>query len=157
MRNACYKKRVIYFSFVSAIILQLLFANIVKWYIQPSWSMMLLIYWGIITPQQVNIGTGFILGLIIDFMFSPVLGIHALSFSMIVYLIIRKIYFFKNIDVLWQSFYVIFFSVIDQVCKILIIWLITTELNNLDCIWNSIVNGIFWPILLFMMRKVHLS
>lgn len=150
-----YKKQSIYYSFIGIMILQLTLSYAITWHIQPSWSMMSLIYWVIMTPKQVNIGTGFVLGLITDGISSSILGMHALSFSIISYLIIRKNYLLQNVSIFQQIFFVIFFSLIDQSLKVLITFLITKVLSSSDFFWNCILNGVLWPFLFFLMRKVY--
>lgn len=157
MRNFYfYKNKTIYCSFIGIIILQLICVYFIKYCFQPSWSMMILMYWIIVSPKQVNIGTGFFLGLITDVIFYSILGIHALSFSVISYIIIRKLYFFQNTSILQQSFFVTFFSLIDQSLKLLIIFLITKILHSPEILWNCIFNGIIWPFLIFVMSKIYL-
>lgn len=151
-----YTKRSIYYSFIIIILLQLIFFCVFHRYFQLSWNMILLIYWLCISPKQVNIGTGFFLGLITDCMFSAILGTHAFSFSIISYVIIKKIYFFQNVGVLQQSFFVILFSLVDQGCNFAITFLTTGVKHSSGIFWNCLLDGIIWPFLLFIMHKIYL-
>lgn len=150
-----YKKRTIYCSLIGIIVLQFFFSCIIKFYFQPSWNMLILIFWVLQSPRQVNIGTAFFFGLITDCIFNSVLGINAFSFSIISYLIIRNLYFLQNVSVLQQSFFITCFSLINQICKLLAIFLITKIFATPEIFWNCILDGVLWPILLFLMRKVY--
>lgn len=149
-----YKFWIIYCSFFIAIILQTILFFPKTWNIHPSWTMILLIYWITISPYQVNIGTGFILGLILDVILGSILGIHALSLSIIVYLIIRKIYFFKYFSTWIQSFFIIFFSLINQMIILLATFLIIKITYSPKILWNCILDGSMWPIMNLLMRKI---
>lgn len=150
-----HKTWIIYCSFVIAILLQFIFLFLIKWCVSPSWVMMLLVYWIMILPKKINIGTGFILGLVMDGIFGFVFGIHALSFSIISYLTVRKIYFFRHVSVLQQTFFILFLSLIDQSIKLLIQFLITHILCYSGIFWISILNGMLWPFFIFLMRKIY--
>lgn len=150
-----YKLWAIYCSFCIAILLQTILHILHICNISPSWVMILLIYWNIMSPCQVNIGTGFILGLILDIILDSILGIRALSFSILVYLIMRKIYFFKYISILTQSFCIIFFSLINQGIIFLIIFLCINMTYSPKILWICVLDGIIWPIIVVFMRKIY--
>lgn len=147
-----YKVWLIYCSFLIAILLQFISLVLIKWYFRPSWVMILLVYWIVVFPNKVGIGTGFILGLIMDGMFDSFFGVHALSFSIISYLVIRRIYFVRYISILQQSFFVLFLSLIDQITRFLIKFLIMDILYVPEVFWISVLNGVMWPVLVFAMR-----
>lgn len=149
-----YKNWLIYCSFAIAILLQFISLVLIKWYFRPSWVMMLLVYWIVIFPYKVNIGAGFTLGLIMDGIFDSIFGIHALSFSIISYLVTRRIYFIRHASILQQSSFVLFLSLIDQIIRLLIKFLIIGILYVPEMFWISILNGVMWPFLIFVMRSI---
>lgn len=150
-----HKTRMVYFSFLIAILLQLIFYSLVNWRFSPSWVMMLLIYWITIFPKKINIGTGFTLGLIMDSIFGSFFGIYALSFSIISYLTVRRVYFFRHASILQQSFFVLFLSILDQSIKLLIQFFITQILYFIEIFEIGILNGIIWPFLICLMRRIY--
>ncbi|URJ27901.1 rod shape-determining protein MreD [Candidatus Blochmannia vicinus (nom. nud.)] len=145
----------VYSSFIVAITLQIIpfFPQI--WWIQPSWIMILLIYWITILPNQINIGTGFILGLITDIVLGSTLGIHSLSLSILAYLATRNVYFFKYISIWQQSFIVTFLSFINQGIIFLVKFLMIKVFSAPEIFWNCLLDGGSWPFLVFLMRKIH--
>lgn len=150
-----YKLWKIYCSFCIAIFLQKILCFPKIWNVCPSWVMIFLVYWIITSSYQINIGTGFILGLILDIISGSVLGVHALSLSTLVYLIIRRIYFFKYISIWLQSFFIVIFSFMNHS---FIVLLMTVSLIKMACfvnvLWSCILDGSMWPITIFFMRKM---
>lgn len=157
MQNKYFSCKVwkIYCSVCIAIFLQviLFFPNI--WNICPSWTMLILIYWVMISPHQVNIGTGFIIGLLLDIALGSIMGIHALSFSIIIYLIVCKIHFLKDISIWIQSCIIIFLSFINYGIISLITFLFVKMMCSPKILGNCILDGMMWPIVIFFMNKIY--
>ncbi|CAD83367.1 rod shape-determining protein MreD [Candidatus Blochmanniella floridana] len=152
-----YKICNIYCSFAVAIILQYVLFFSITWYLQPSWTMMLLIYWIVLIPNKINIGTGFFLGLILDCISCSTLGIQTLSMSIISYLTIRKIYLFRHTYVWQQSIFIVLFSFINQNIKFLIQFLMFSVSYSPKIFYNCILDGIMWPVLIFLIHKINNS
>lgn len=145
----------IYCSFCVAMLLQTILCFSKVWNIYPSWVLMILIYWVTILPHKINIGTGFFLGLILDIASDSIIGIHALSLSTIVYLVIHKIHFFKSVSAWIQSFLIIFISFINQSIILLTMYLFIHITYSLKILWNCILDGSIWPIIIFCMHKIY--
>lgn len=151
-----YKTWIVYCSFVVAILLQFMFLSLIRWYICPSLVMIILIYWTVIFPKKINIGTGFVLGFIMDCIFGSILGIQTLSFSIISYITIRKHCFFRYASVLQQCFFISFSSLANQIMKLLIKFLITQIVYySPEIFWTILLDGMVWPFFMILMRKIY--
>ncbi|MDJ0657668.1 MAG: rod shape-determining protein MreD [Xanthomonadales bacterium] len=69
---------------------------------RPYWVAMVLIYWCIESPEQVGMGTGFTMGLLLDLMTGSLAGQHALGLVIVAY-IIGRIRFRMRFFPLWQQ------------------------------------------------------
>jgi rod shape-determining protein MreD len=81
---------------VSIVLTVLPVPEMVKW-VWPQWVLLALIYRIVTKPSQYGIFFGFLVGLIIDLLLSHKLGVHALSYSVICYFMLKmqhKIYLF---------------------------------------------------------------
>lgn len=82
--------RLIYFSFALAMMLDFIPFSGNLFYWLPEFTAMMLYYWMINRPQSVDIGTAFVLGLLMDIGTASPLGQHALAYIFSAYLIVRS-------------------------------------------------------------------
>lgn len=76
-------------SFVIALVLTVLPLPKVLVWLNPSWVLLVLMYWVLIRPQQCNIGVSFFWGVLLDLLNGNVVGQYALIFVVISYFLAR--------------------------------------------------------------------
>lgn len=82
--------RLIYLSFSVAMLIDFVPLSGSLFYWLPEFTAMMLYYWLINRPQNVSIGTAFVLGILVDIGTASLLGQHALAYIFSAYLIIRN-------------------------------------------------------------------
>ena len=113
--------------------------------LRPYWVALVLIYWCLETHDMISIGLAFIIGLVLDLLTASLLGLHALSLIILVYLVNRfqaRIRFFPP----WQQALSVLALLLND--RIILLWIIGLRgdpLPSLDFWLPPIVGTLLWP------------
>lgn len=119
---------------------------------RPAWVLMVLIYWAMVVPSRVAIGTAWITGLLVDLLCGTLLGEHALGFVLVIYFINRMHIRLRMYPVMQQAASVFVFVLMYQFIIYCIQGFIG-ELPSSRLYWmSSITSMLLWPWLFVLMR-----
>ena len=120
---------------------------------KPYWVAMVVIYWSLETHDMISLGLAFLIGLILDVLSGSLMGLHALSLVVMVFLIKRfrsRLRFFPP----WQQALSVLGLLVND--RIILIW-ITVLLGESLPTWKywlpPLVGMALWPwVFLFLDR-----
>lgn len=146
---------VIVFTLVAAIVLSLLYLPPALDVLRPYWVALFLIYWCLETQDLITLGKAFAIGLLLDLLSGSLLGLHALSLVILVYLVTRfraRIRFFPP----WQQALSIFALLLND--RIILLWIIILRGDPLPSLsfWLApIVGTLLWPWLFLLLDRIR--
>jgi len=124
-------------------------------HLRPEWAALVLAYWCMALPHRIGVGTGWIAGLLLDVMTGSLMGQHALSMTIVAYLVInlhQRIRLFP----LWQQAIVIWMLL--NLYQLLLLWFdgITGQPSKGLTFWLPPISGmILWPGIFLLLRRLR--
>lgn len=121
----------------------------------PPMTLLMLAFWAIHTPRFINIGTAFVMGLLLDVIYSTVLGHHAFAYVIVLYVLVR---WHRRIRVypLWQQTLAIIVLVLIE--RLIYYWIETAlyfapmNFHFLICVPMVIL---IWPIVYWINTRIQ--
>ncbi len=80
----------LFISFLLAFVVTILpMPEVLRWW-QPAWVLCVLIYWTLVSPDSISLPLAWCLGVLLDVFLGTLLGLHALIFSLSIFLLKRS-------------------------------------------------------------------
>jgi rod shape-determining protein MreD len=139
-------------SLVVAIILTLLpMPDWTVWF-RPAWVLMVLMYWVIMYPYRVNVGTAWFVGILMDVLNGTLLGEHALALTLVAYFVARMHSQLRMYPLIQQALWVFMFVLLYQ----FILFCVQGFIGELPKTWwywsSSATSMLLWPWVFTIMR-----
>ena len=126
----------------------------INW-MRPDWLTLILIYWTMALPRQVGVFHAFIFGLLMDVSHGALLGQHALSLVLIIY-VIHSVHLRLRVFSLMQQMLTLLPLLLIQ--KIMIFWVygITEQLPPASTFFiPAITSTLLWPWVFITLRDLR--
>jgi len=145
----------IFLTIIAAAFLSLLPLPEVLLPFKPYWVAMVLIYWSLETSDIISLGLAFLIGLVLDILSGSLVGLHALSLVVMVFLVLRfrfRLRFFPP----WQQALSVLGLLVND--RIILIW-ITLLLGESLPTWKywlpPLVGMALWPWLFLLLDRIR--
>lgn len=150
-------RRLVFLTVVAAILLSLLPLPEALLPFKPYWVAMVVIYWALETQDMMGMGLAFLTGLVLDVLSGSLMGMHALSLVVMVFLVQRfrsRLRFFPP----WQQALSVFGLLVND--RIILIW-ITALLGEPMPTWKywlaPVVGMALWPWIFLLLDRMRAS
>lgn len=125
--------------------------------LRPYWVALVLIYWALEVKGSVSLGGAFVIGLVLDVFSGSLMGMHALSLVVIVYLVERfraRLRFFPP----WQqALSVLGLLANDRIILIWIVALLGEPVPTWEYWLPPMVGMALWPWLFLLIDRVRIG
>ena len=157
MTSSRESRGLIFLTIIAAVLLSLLPLPAVLLPFKPYWVAMVVIYWSLETHDIIGLGLAFLIGLILDTLSGSLMGLHALSLVIMVFLVQRfrsRLRFFPP----WQQALSVLGLLVND--RIILIW-ITVLLGESLPTWKywlpPLVGMAIWPWLFLLLDRIRAS
>ncbi|MSR17468.1 MAG: rod shape-determining protein MreD [Methylococcaceae bacterium] len=123
--------------------------------LNPDWVLLVLIYWSLAIPERVGIGHAWILGILVDVLMGRLFGQYALSYSLIIYMVLIWHRQLRQFPLIQQSAFVFGCLLISQ---LLLFWFenIKAPAQLHVTFWLPVLSGtVSWFIVYYVMRFIR--
>jgi rod shape-determining protein MreD len=123
--------------------------------LRPAWTTMVVIYWSLMWPGRFGVLSAFVVGLLIDVAHGGLLGEHAMSLSLVAYLVVR-LHQQLRVFPLWQLSLSVFVLMILEASVLLWIDGATGRGEFGPGRWGPVVvAGALWPVVMAAMDRLR--
>jgi len=153
MNSSRESRSLVVLTVMAAVLLSLLPLPEVLTPFKPYWVAMVVIYWSLETPDTIGLGTAFLTGIVLDVLSGSLMGMHALSLVIMVFLVQRfrpRLRFFPP----WQQALSVLALLVND--RIILIW-ITALLGEPLPTWKywlpPLIALALWPWLFLLLDR----
>jgi rod shape-determining protein MreD len=119
----------------------------------PDWVTLVLIYWCMAAPQRVGVGAAWLVGLGLDFLTFGLVGSHALTKTVIAFLVGRVALRLRAYPVWQQAAFILILLVVETAILVGIEYLVDGQLGGMVS-WPALAVGVaVWPLLFWILRR----
>lgn len=123
--------------------------------LKPYWIGLVLIYWAIETPERVNLGFAFVIGIVADLMFGELLGEEALRLVVLIFIVLRfraRLRFFP----MWQQALAVLALLVNDRIVLIMVRGFSGDPMPAAVFWLSpLVGMLLWPFLFLLLDDLR--
>lgn len=147
----------IVFSFAAAMLLTIVPLPEGLRALRPDWVTLTLIFWCLMLPYRVSVGSGFVAGLLLDTLSGTLLGEHALSLSLIAYLSVRLHQRIRIYPMWQQALTVMLFLILHQLLTLWIDSVIGRPMPEPGYWLPSLIGALLWPVIYHLLTSLRIN
>ena len=123
----------------------------------PDWTQLFLLYWILAVPLSIGLLSSWIVGLVLDVVLGSTLGINALMYTIISYLVFKIHHIARYITVFQQSIVIIVILIIKFTLVLWIDSILNINNYNISLYWSCVTSALCWPIVFYSLRVLRMK
>ena len=121
----------------------------------PDWTQLFLLYWILAVPLSIGLLSSWIVGLVLDVVLGSTLGINALMYTIISYLVFKIHHIARYITVFQQSIVIIVILLIKFTLVLWIDSILSINNYNISLYWSCLTSALCWPLVFYSLRVIR--
>ena len=121
----------------------------------PDWTQLFLIYWILAAPLSIGLLSSWMVGLVLDVVLGSTLGINALMYTIISYLVFKIHHIARYITVFQQSIVIIAILLIKFTLVLWIDSILSINNYNISLYWSCLTSALCWPLIFYSLRVIR--
>lgn len=123
--------------------------------LRPQWVSLVLIYWCLALPHRISVGTGFVLGLLLDVLTGTLLGQHALGLSLVAYLAVQLHARIRVFPLWQQALAVLVLLTMEQILSFWVMAITGQSPPGLQYWAIPLIGALLWPWNFVTLRNIR--
>lgn len=122
---------------------------------RPQWVSLTLIYWCIALPHRVGVGTGFVVGIVMDVLTGTLMGQHALGLSLIAFLAVQTHARVRVFPLWQQSVAILLLLVLEHLLSLWVMGASGKTPPGLVYWVIPLIGALLWPWVFVTLRDIR--
>ena len=121
----------------------------------PDWIQLVLIYWLLAVPSVIGLIGSWFIGIIADVTLGSTLGMHALTYVGISFIIMQSYKFLRYLTVYQQAIIIFIIFILKYTILLWTDRLLDINVYTLSIYWTPLMSAILWPIVFYILRFIR--
>ena len=121
----------------------------------PDWIFLFIIYWLIAIPTLYSYPLIWFVGILADVTLGSILGMNALSFLLLSYLVKKNYKSLRYFTTVQQSLIILIIITIKITILIFIDDMAETNIFDRSAYWSGLISALIWPVIFYGLRHIR--
>ena len=120
---------------------------------RPDWVLMVLMYWSLAVPHRLNIGTAWVVGLLMDLASGSPLGVNSLTYSVCIFITASNFQKIRNFSLWQQSILIALFLTLYHLMQFWLNHFLMGVYFSPHYMWPVLTGMLCWWWIFLILRK----
>ncbi len=120
---------------------------------RPDWVLLVLMYWSLALPHRLNIGTAWVVGLLIDLATGSSLGVNSLTYSVCIFITTSNFQKIRNFSLWQQSLLIGLFLTLYHLMQFWLNHFLLGVYFSPHYLWPVLTGMLSWIWVFLLLRK----